>query len=236
MAGKIHSGNWTDPMTDNIGFAIRPMPEQTHPDAVKTLTGLAVSQLSDVLHRSRTTGALRPYALPSARMCGPALTVRVAVGDHLLVQKALDLAQPGQVIVVDAHGYLEAAMIGEIMTRYARSRGVGGFVIDGAIRDLDYITSQDLPVYARGATPAGPTRRGPGEINVPVQVGGMVVEAGDIVCGDLDGLVSVPAHAAAAAAARVAGLRQKEEAALAAIKAGTFDRAWIDDALRDNGL
>ncbi len=223
-------------MNNTPGFAIWGAPPAASPDAVKALTGLAVSNISDVLHRSRTTGALRPFARAGVRMCGPALTVRVAVGDQLMLQKALDLAQPGQVIVVDAHGYLEAALLGEVMTRYARSRGIGGFVIDGAIRDLDYIGAQDLPVYARGVTPAGPTRRGPGEIHLTVQVGGMVVAPGDIVCGDMDGLVSVPPDAAAQTAQQVRVLEQKEQAALVAIEAGRFDRSWVDEALRANGL
>lgn len=218
------------------GFRIWAAPSAPPAAAVQALTGLAVSNISDVLQRSRTTGALRPYAQPTARLCGPALTVRVAVGDHLMVQKALDLAKPGDVIVVDAHGCLEAAMAGEVMTRYARSKGIAGLVIDGAIRDLDYISAHDFPVYARGVTPAGPTRRGPGEINLAVQVGGMVVAPGDLICGDLDGLVSVPPDAALQVAQQVHALVQKEQAALAAIEAGKLDRGWIDDALRANGF
>ena len=216
------------------GFDIHPAPPATSEDAVQALRGLAVSNISDVLQRSRTTGALRPFALPTARLCGPALTVRLAVGDHLMFHKALDLAQPGQVIVVDAHGYVEAAMAGEIMSRYAISRGIAGFVIDGAIRDLDFIGSHDFPVYARGVTPRGPTRRGPGEIHLPVQVGGMVVAPGDIICGDLDGLVSVPPDAARAVAEQVHALQKKEAASIAAVAAGTLDRRWVDDALKAN--
>lgn len=223
-------------MSITPGFGIVSAPPSPSKAALDALSGLSVSHLSDVLHRSRTTGALRPFAKAGARLCGPALTVRVAVGDHLMVQKALDLAQPGQVIVVDAHGYLETAMVGEVMTRIARSRGIGGFVIDGAIRDVDYITSQDCPVYARGVTPAGPTRRGPGEIHVSVQVGGMVVQPGDIICGDMDGLVSVPASAALEIARQVATLQLKEKTAIASIESGTLDRSWVDDALRANGL
>lgn len=219
----------------SLGFSISQSPA-ADAAAVRALTGLSVSQISDAMLRTRTTGALRPFSARTARLCGPALTVRVAVGDHLMLQKALDLAQPGHVIVVDAHGYLEAAMLGEIMTRYARTRRIGGFVIDGAVRDLDYLATQDLPIYARGATPGGPTRRGPGEINVTLQVGGMVVAPGDIVCGDLDGLVSVPPDAAEQVAKQVAELVRKEEVAIAAIEAGSFDRKWVDDALRANGF
>ena len=223
-------------MSDVPGFAIWPAPAATDPALVRALAGLSVSHMSDVLQRSRTTGALRPFAKPTARLCGPALTVRVAVGDHLMVQKALDLARPGDVVVVDARGFLEAAMVGEVMTRYARSRGIAGIVVDGAIRDLDYIGANDFPVYARGATPGGPTRRGPGEIHLPVQVGGMVVAPGDIICGDLDGLVGVPPEAALQVAKQVDALQKKEVVSIAAIEAGNLDRNWIDEALRANGF
>ena len=223
-------------MSTSHGFRIHPAPPAPLPGAVQALSGLSVSHLSDVLLRTRTTGALRLYSRPNGRMCGPAVTVRVAVGDHLMVQKALDLALPGQVIVVDAQGWLESAMVGEVMTRLANLRGLGGFVIDGAIRDIDHISGQDLPVYARGVTPRGPTRRGPGEIHVPVQVGGMIVEPGDIVCGDLDGLVSVSPANLHRVVDEVHGLREKEERAIAAMQTRTLDRAWVDDALRANGL
>lgn len=223
-------------MQGQPGFAIHDAPPAPPADLVRALTGLSVSHMSDVMVRTRTTGALRLYSLLSARLCGPALTVRLPVGDHLMLQKALDLARPGDVLVVDAQGFVEAAMAGEVMTRYARSRRIGGFVIDGAIRDLDYIASQDLPIYARGVTPRGPTRRGPGEIHVPVQVGGMLVTPGDIVCGDPDGVVAVPLDQAATVAAQVNALQRKEEQSIAAIDAGTLDRGWVDDALRANGF
>jgi regulator of RNase E activity RraA len=218
------------------GAGIGEMPPPPPPEALQALRGHASSNLSDVMLRTRSTGALRLFSAPSSRLCGPAFTVRLAVGDHLMLQKALDLARPGDVLVVDAHGYLEAAMAGEIMTRYARSLGLGGFVIDGAVRDTDYLLTQDFPVYARGATPVGPTRRGPGELHVVVQVGGMIVAPGDIVCGDQDGLVSVPAQAALTVATQVEALLRKEQAAVKAIEAGNFDRAWVDEALRANGL
>lgn len=198
---------------------------------VKILEGLSVSHIADLLHRSRSTGMLRPYSA-SARLCGQVVTVRVPMGDHLMVQKALDLAKPGQVIVVNAHGHLQAAMVGEILTRYAQSRGIAGFVIDGGIRDLDYISTQTFPVFARGVSPSGPTRKARGEINVPVQVGGMLVAPGDIICGDTDGLVSVASQEARKIAQQVEALQLKEKAAIAAIEAGTLDRTWIEEALR----
>ncbi|BEU28513.1 RraA family protein [Paraburkholderia sp. 22B1P] len=220
----------------NLGFRIEPASPETPPEVIDLLRGKSVSHLSDVMHRSRTTGAFRLYSKSSQPMCGPAFTVRVQVGDHLLLQKSLDLARRGDVIVVDAQGFLEVAMVGEIMTRYAASRGIAGFVIDGAIRDLDYVSGQTLHVYARGVTPAGPTRRGPGEVNPIIKVGGMLVAPGDVVCGDMDGLVSVPVESAVEVAKLADALAEKEKASLAAIEAGNLDRTWIDTALTDNGF
>src|SRR5260370_23739552 len=110
----------------------------------------------------------------------PAVTVRTRLVDNLLVHKALDLAEPGDLIVVDAGGDLTSAIIGELMVAHARKRGVAGFVIDGAIRDSAAIDAGVFPVFAAGVTHRGPYKDGPGEINVPVAIGGMVIEPGDL--------------------------------------------------------
>ena len=134
----------------------------------------------------------------SGKLFGLALTVRTTPGDNLLVQKAVDLARPGEVIVIDGGGSAARALVGGNICRRAARRGVGGFVVDGAIRDLDVISTSDLPVYARYVTPRGPTREGHGAINVPLKIDGVVVRPGDVILGDLDGLVCVPRAEAAA--------------------------------------
>jgi RraA family protein len=169
-------------------------------------------------------------------LAGPAFTVKVAPGDNLLVHKAIDLAAPGDVIVVDAGGHLEQAIIGEIMSSWAAKRGVAGFVIDGAVRDAAALAEGSFPVYARGASHRGPYKDGPGEINVPVSIAGMVVHPGDIIIGDADGLVAIPQADAEAVLAGARAQKQKEEASLAAIAAGKLDRAWVDEALKAKGL
>ena len=126
-----------------------------------------------------------------------------------MVHKAIDLAAPGDVIVVDAGGDLDQAIIGEIMSSWAAKRGVAGFVIDGAIRDAAALSQGDFPVYARGVTHRGPYKDGPGEINVPVSIGGMVVQPGDIIIGDADGLLAIPQ--ADAEASSPAPRAQKQE-------------------------
>lgn len=125
-------------------------------------------------------------------MLGTALTVRTAPGVNLLVHAALDVAQPGDVLVVDGGGDLSRAIAGELMAARALILGVQGFVIHGAVRDAAGFRRRAFPVYARGTTPAGPYKESPGEVNVAIGCGGVVVHPGDIVVGDEDGVAMVP--------------------------------------------
>lgn len=219
----------------NIGFRILPFAQRPPQALIDELSTIATSLLSDNMQRVHSIAAeLRPYHRP-ARMVGPALTVRVPPGDNLLVHKAIDIAGAGDVIVVDAGGVLAQAIIGEIMSHLAESRGVAGMVIDGAIRDADALAASTFPVYARGVTHRGPYKNGPGEINVPVAIGGAVVNPGDLVVGDGDGLLALP-QADAPAVIRLAKAQgEKEAAILEAIRKGALDRTWVDEALRQRG-
>lgn len=105
---------------------------------------------------------------------------------------ALDYAKPGDIIVIDGAGYTDRALVGGMMLAYAEMRHLGGFVVNGAVRDMDDIRASSLPVFAKAVTPLGPYREGPGEINVPVVCGGQVVMPGDILVGDADGVVVIP--------------------------------------------
>jgi len=179
--------------------------------------------------------ALRPIHR-TGTMCGAALTVRTRPGDNLMVHKALDLARAGDVIVVDAGGDTTNAIIGEIMWSYAKRRGVAGFVIDGAVRDTAVLAAGELPVYARGATHRGPYKDGPGEIGVPISVGGMTVLPGDIILGDEDGVLAIPQVEAEAILALAQVQQAREGAILKSIADGTIDRSWVDQTLTAKGL
>jgi RraA family protein len=216
-----------------IGFRILPSPKRADPKLLERLRALPVSNVSDNMQRSHGTN-LEPIHR-SGRMVGTAFTVRTRPGDNLMVHKAIDMAAPGDVIVVDAGGALENALIGELMAGWARKRGVAGFVIDGAIRDSEALSGGDFPVYAAGVTHRGPWKDGPGEINVVVSVGGMVVRPGDLIAGDHDGVVAIPAEEAERVIAAAEAQNRKEQAALAAIEAGTWDRSWVDGALKARG-
>jgi RraA family protein len=218
----------------NIGFRILPLPPHPPAKILRALSGVAAAHLSDSMNRIFSATGLRPWHR-GGHMVGVALTVRVPPGDNLMVHKALDIARPGDVIVVDAGGEISHAIIGEIMSSQAAKRGAAGMVIDGAIRDVGPLARSRFPVYALGATHRGPYKHGPGEINVPVSIGGMVVNPGDIVVGDEDGIVAfAPADAEQLTAA--ARAKAKAEAAqLKAIAKGTLDRSWVDKALRAGG-
>lgn len=202
---------------------------------IARLGKIPTSVLSDAMLRTHTMcAAIRPYA-GQARMAGPAFTVRVREGDNLLLHLALDLAQPGDVVVVDAGGALENAVLGELMTRWAAHRQLGGLVIDGAVRDAESLAHQPLPVYARGVTPRGPYKDGPGEINLPVSCGGQAVCPGDIIVGDADGVCVIPAAEAEAVRQGASVIMQTEEGIRGQIQAGNWERPAIRERLRTLG-
>lgn len=214
----------------SAGFRIFPSPPRANAALLERLAALPVSNVSDNMSRSCGAGLEPMHA--GGVMVGTAFTVRTRPGDNLMVHKAIDMAAPGDVIVVDAGGATENAIIGELMAGWAAKRGVAGLVIDGAIRDSEALAESDFPVYAAGVTHRGPWKDGPGEINVEVSVGGMVVRPGDLVVGDADGVLAIAPEDAERVIAAAEAQHKKEQASLAAIAAGTWDRKWVDEALR----
>ena len=211
------------------------IPKRPDPRLVAELGKMVTPHLSDSMERLYAGGhQLRPMH-KEGKLAGPAFTVRTAAGDNLLVHKALDTAQRGDVIVVDAGGWLDNAIIGELMAARARQRGIAGIVIWGAIRDSSELGAGSYPVYAAGVTHRGPYKNGPGEINVPVVIGGMPVNPGDIIVGDADGLVAVPQDQAERVLASAKSILEKETASMKQILAGSVDRSWVDKALKEKG-
>jgi RraA family protein len=218
-----------------IGFRILSIPKRPDRKLVAELAKMVTPHLSDSMQRLYAGGPqLRPMH-DGAKLCGPAFTVRTAPGDNLLIHKAIDTAEPGDVVVVDGGGFNDYALIGELMSARAEQRGVGGMVIWGAIRDSAELARGSFPVYASGVTHRGPYKNGPGEINVPVTIGGMAVNPGDIIVGDADGLVAIPLDQAEAVLASAKSILAKEELSMKQIKAGTVDRSWVDKALKEKG-
>ncbi|GAA5235649.1 RraA family protein [Verticiella sediminum] len=218
-----------------IGFEIHPRKRAIGNEFVQKFLRIPVANVSDCMSRMTAGGArLRPMH-DGSPMGGPALTVRTRPGDNLMVHKALELAQPGDVLVVDAGGDLTNAIIGEIMASYAQKRGLAGIVINGAIRDSATIRRGGFPVYAAGVTHRGPYKDGPGEINCTVALDGMTIEPGDLVIGDDDGLLCVPYDRAQSVYAAAAAKHAAEQMTLAQIAEGRLDTSWIDARLQALG-
>jgi RraA family protein len=215
------------------GFRILTRQRKVAADVAERFARLPVANVSDSMSRLTAGGArLRPMHR-SGGMAGPALTIKAPPGDNLMLHKAIALAEPGDIIVVDAGGDLTNALLGEMMLMQTAKRGVAGVVINGAIRDAAFIRGQDLPVFAAGVTHRGPYKNGPGEINVPIAIDGMVIEPGDLVIGDDDGVLCVPFEAVESVFKGATAKFEAEQKQMANIMAGTHDASWVNKQLRD---
>ncbi|MEI2417181.1 RraA family protein [Orrella sp. JC864] len=209
---------------------------RVHEDLVERARQFPSAVLCDVAGRR---GALhgRIQALDAGmKVCGPAFTVEVRPGDNLMFHVALALARPGDVLVVDGKADQTCALFGELMVSQARAAGLGGFVVDAASRDTEILAQGDFPVFAAGANPCGPTKGLPGRLGGQASVGGVAVTAGDLVVGDADGVVVIPADEVPAVLAAAQAKLDSERQRLEEIAAGTLVSPWLNQALRQAGL
>jgi regulator of RNase E activity RraA len=195
----------------------------------------ATSNVADAMGRFHFMDfGIRPRSgLP---LCGVAVTVDARPGDNLMVHKALEVAQPGDIVVVNTNGNTTSAVFGELMCRTAVGAKLGGIVVDGAIRDVDGITALGFPAFSRAVCAGGCDKDGPGEVNSPVACGNTAVLPGDIVIGDGDGVVVVPREEAEDVLELVRALVQRERARIAEIDKGVLFKGEINDTLRKNGV
>lgn len=222
-------------VTETAAIEIRKEPVPGHreypsappvsPKILEAFRQVAVATISDNMNRLHGTRALKPFH-KSRRLIGTAVTVKTRPGDNLALLKAFKILRPGDILVVDGSGDLNHALVGRLMMCTARAAGVAGFVIDGAIRDVAAFEDEDFPCFARGVTHRGPYKVGPGEINVPIAVDGMIVNPGDVIMGDEDGLIAFCSGIAEELLVRAGQQYQREEETLKAIEAGRTDNAY----------
>lgn len=231
MANKPRSAE----MSPGPGFRVNTEFPRLEESLVREFEHFATPDISDQLNRL--------YALDASitcltgrhhQLCGLACTVKVFPGDNLMVHKSLDVARPGDVVVVDAGGSTRNAVMGDLVATKARHRQIAGFVVDGLVRDLPGILPLNFPVFARGTTPVGPLHRGPGEINYPICCGGVVVNPGDVIVADAAGVVVVPREIAAEVLSRLKGHEAASAAYLRSVRKGDFSNAWVDQILEDH--
>ncbi len=220
------------------GFQVRTDCPRHAPELIARLAKFDTPTISDKLNRLYALDSGIQCLTKADRLAGPVCTVAVYPGDNLMVHKALDIARPGDVIVINARGGSGAssnAVLGDLVSTKAKHRGIAGFVVDGLVRDLPGIVEVGIPVFARGTTAVGPLHRGPGEINFPIACGGVVTNPGDIVVADRAGIVVVPNAVATDLADRLEAGAERAAAYLAAVQGGTFSNAWVDDMLKRTG-
>src|SRR5512136_924598 len=181
------------------------------PQVVKGFEGIPTGVISDAMGRSGSMVAEIKPVWPRARIVGPVLTVRTFPADSLMIHKAVTLAKPGDVLVVSAGGYRDAAVFGDLLGYSCNVHGIAGVVIDGASRDAEGMAAIGFPVFARAVLSMGSFKDSPGSINVPVSCGGVAVRPGDIIVADADGVVVVPKEEAADVLSEARGAAAKEE-------------------------
>ncbi|MEU6379156.1 RraA family protein [Streptomyces sp. NPDC046909] len=202
---------------DNV--RVNPTWERVDEHLLKQFRGHSVANLGDALDRLNIVdGGIAPI-WSGARAVGTALPVLTVAGDNKAVIAALEHIRPGDILVINAFGYDGRAIIGDNLAQRFAVHGAAGAVVDGYVRDAAIIERLGVPVFARGLTPAGPFKNGPGTIGEAVAIGGVVVNPGDIVAADGDGVIVIPPHRAEEALAAVEEIVAREEALDAEVEA-----------------
>jgi regulator of RNase E activity RraA len=218
------------------GFTIYKSITRPDRDLVEQFRPLVAANISDVQGRQNTMDArITPIYQPMPTLVGPAITVKARPGDNLVAFKAIELAQPGDVIVIAGAFDPNYTVWGGIMSSMAKKKGIAGVVTDGLVRDVEQTQEVEFPVFAIGLTPAGPTKEGVGQINTPVSCGGVVVMPGDIIVGDRDGVVVVRREEARAVLQRTHDRVALEQSWLERIARGELFLMDSDDELRARG-
>jgi regulator of RNase E activity RraA len=220
---------------NKLGFRVLPSPERVSASVVDRFRGLSAANIADAMNRF---GFMDPGIQSRTKLplCGVAVTVQCRPADNLMVHKALQVAEPGEIVVVSTCGNITSAVFGELMCTTAAAKGLGGIIVDGAIRDVDGIARLGMPAFSRSVCPGGCDKDGPGEINVPISCGGAVVMPGDIIVGDDEGVAVIPRDRAEEVLELTHALMDREAKRIAEIKSGVLYKAEIDDALRKKGI
>jgi regulator of RNase E activity RraA len=204
------------------GFVLVRGVAPTDPALINAFRDVPAALVSDSQGRQLTLHhAVKPIYQPMARLLGAALTVKARPGDNMMAMKAIEEARPGDVLVISSDGESNLSVWGGIMATMAVRRKIAGVVTDGLVRDVAQIRKTGLPVFATGLTPAAPTKDGPGQLNTVIACGNVVVQPGDIVIGDEDGVVIVPRGDAA----RVLEAMRNRQAR---------ERMWLEHIGRDD--
>ena len=216
-------------------FTKRHMPDM---ELVEKFRGLPTANVCDCMERLGVMDSdIRLMSAPvSGEMLGVALTVKTSNGDNLMIHEAMELAGPHDVIVVDNEGGRNRSLAGMNMFGLMQYRKIAGIVIDGPIRDIDTTSKMDFPVYASGVTARGPYKDGRGDVNVPISCGGVSVCPGDIILGDMDGVLVIPRQDAEAILEKAIPFARMDAEKAAKALVGQSERTWVQKALEKRSV
>lgn len=223
-------------MTGRVGFRICDQWERPDPALISEFRTVTSANIVDAMYRLGAMDSGIGPVWKGARVVGSAVTVWTRAGDNLMIHKALTMCKPGDVVVVNAQSDTSRALFGDLMGRSAKAIGIEGLVFDGAVRDVEVLSQLPMPVFARGVTPAGPFKNGPGEIGRPIACGGVVCHSGDIVVADDDGVVVVPRLDAKDVLQSALAIHERERNRRVEIDSGAWQRSGIDDVLTRAGV
>jgi regulator of RNase E activity RraA len=219
------------------GWRINPSPPCIAEHIVAAFRQMPVAAIGDAMSRNIGTYGLRQYhGRLDEILCGTAVTVRVRPGDNMMIHKALLMVRPGDVLVIDGGGDVTQALVGGLMRTTCVAKGIAGLVLDAAVRDLAEWAQDGMPIFARGHTHRGPSKDGPGEINVPIACAGLAVLPGDLIVGDADGVIAIPAADVEDILERTRAHLVKEALIRESNRLGNSDPERFDAVLRAKGL
>jgi regulator of RNase E activity RraA len=226
-------------VTTNVGLRVFARPPRPPQAALDALVERDIAQLCDAMHGFGVVDpGIQCVFTPASRAIGPAFTIKVHPGDNLATRKAMNLVEAGDVVVVDSRGDVASAVFGGVSADEMQRKGVAALIVDGAVRDRAHITRLGIPVYARAVNPAPPTFSGAGEINVPVCCGGVVVEPGDVVVTDDEGIIVIPRRDLDWVLAAVADVEATEAGWMESLAAGepVVDAVLADRLVAELGM
>lgn len=220
-----------------LGFRVYTQIVRPDHELVARFLPLHSADISDALNRSRTMDkGIQPLYRPIRKFVGTAVTVSVPTGAFNVVKAGMQQTQAGDVLVINAYENLYGALLGGNVCRGLKARGLAGIIADGAIRDASEIQEDGLPVHARMVTTAMGPIDGPGEVNIPIACGHVVVNPGDIIVADEDGIVVVPPVEAEQVLEQVAKLEASHAAVQPTLLRGEITNiANIEKKLREAG-
>ena len=217
-----------------VELIVRKHFERPSSEKVKMFQGVPTGFVVDA---QNGTGALDWRIKPldaNMRFAGPAMTADAEPRDCLPVQPAIALSRPGDVLVISNGGYDGAAVIGDNVTAMARNQGLAAIVTDGLVRDIEGILAAGIPVFCCGVSPNSPYARGPGRVGLPIAISRSVIQPGDMVVGDGDGVVVISRGDIDRVIASLKTLKEIEVELESKIKEGLCYGSWVDDYLKSD--